>query len=152
MSFEKGAPRDSPLLKPPVSIVCRTTAYYVDPLTNGSVTTTNSGAMTANTEKTLLTVFGEGVVQYLTLRVLDATARTASVKLLIDGRIVFSASAATSTTDDGWVMIGGFLRTASGYIPQFAAIPFRDSVILRATSTITETDKLGYQSMYYKTF
>lgn len=105
-----------------------------------------SGALTANTLATLLTVTGGGVVNLLTIKTVDATARTLRIQVIIDGATVLdSTSASISIGDQGGIAIGGVVGT--GY-QSSDEVPFNTSFVVKVASSLTETDKIAIGVKY----
>lgn len=122
-------------------------------LVPGSAVDLLSGALTANTLATMLTVNGPGVLTFAGVRVNDATARTVRLQLTMDGTVVFdSTSASISTSGHGIIAVGYNIDTTTGTStastgPQ--ALPFASSLVLKIASSITETDKISALYSYY---
>lgn len=145
----------APLLRTPRSIV---NAYssgspagvYMVP---GSAKETLSGALTANTLATMLTVNGPGVLTFAGVRVNDATARTVRLQITMDGTVVFdSTSASISTSGQGIIAVGFNIDTTSGTATASTgtqALPFSTSLVIKIASSISETDKISALYSYY---
>lgn len=105
-----------------------------------------SGALTAATLATVLNLTGGGVISYLSIFAVDATARTLRLQLVIDGTTVFdSTSASNSTADKGSLIIGS--QASSGWATEYA-IPFNASLVVKIASSLTETNKIGIGVKY----
>ena len=105
-----------------------------------------SGALTANTLKTLLTISGAGAIKFLAARSLDATSRTIRLKITLDGVVVYDATSAAMTSDSyGMIAVGGML---SGAYEQLGNIEFNISLVVEVASSLTETDKVQLQTIY----
>src|SRR5574340_415716 len=65
-----------------------------------------SGALTANTLKTLLSISGAGALKMLTVYTKDATARTLRLKITIDGVVVFDATSNSITAANSGLVAG----------------------------------------------
>lgn len=105
-----------------------------------------SGALTAATLATVLNLTGGGVISYLSIFAVDATARTLRLQLVIDGTTVFdSTSASNSTADRGSLIIGS--QASSGWPAEYA-IPFNASLVVKIASSLTETNKIGIGVKY----
>jgi hypothetical protein len=101
-----------------------------------------SGALTADTLATLLTVDGPGRIPMLTIYTKDATSRTLRLVVEVDGVTVFDAtSSAISTTNVGMVATGSRVETI--YFIAGEPIVFSSSLVVRVASSLTETDKLA---------
>jgi hypothetical protein len=114
--------------------------------------TTLSGAMTAATLKTALSLTGQGTVSYIALRANDATSRTVRLKITIDGVVVFDpgVSAANITAGRGITAIGA--TTADGASLQtgivLQPIYYNNSFLVEIASSLTETDSLTFLSIH----
>ena len=109
---------------------------------------TLSGALTANTLATILSVTGSGEVPFLTGYTKDTTSRTVRLKVVIDGQTpaAFDAtSAATTISGAGMVVVGEIAATG---FPVASALPlrFNSSLLVQIASSVSETDKvaIGY--------
>lgn len=106
-----------------------------------------SGAVTAATLKTVLSLTGPGQIPLLTAYTKDATSRTVRCRVTVDGVVVFDAtSSAITTSGAGMVVVGstGGGTAAATYSP----VPLRwnSSCTIQVASSLTETDKvaIGY--------
>lgn len=100
-----------------------------------------SGALTAGTLKTLLSVSGAGEVSSLALKTIDASSRTLRLRVVVDGVVAFdSTSAAVAQADAGCVIGDGV--GAPGVIFSGSPIRFLTSLVVEVASSVTETDKL----------
>lgn len=111
---------------------------------------TLSGAMTANTLTTVLSVTGGGVLNILGAIANDTTSRTIRMKLTLDGVVVFdSTSSAITTAAMGGFCVGqGEQATVTAF---YDAIPFTSSCLFEVASSLTETDKLTFYTRYRTT-
>lgn len=110
-----------------------------------------SGAMTANTLKTVISVSGSaGVMDYLTIKTADATSRTLRVKITVDGVVVFDfTSAATATTGDIACIISSTTDTsATAPEPSELKLTWNNTLLIETASSVTETDKFTYYYRY----
>ena len=114
----------------------------------GSAKTILSGALTANTLGTVLSISGGGggVISLLLAKVLDATSRTVRLQVTIDGTVAFdftsSAVAGANWTAD---VIGNF----DGFGIREILVPFNSSLVIKLASSLTETDKLAIVTKYW---
>lgn len=105
-----------------------------------------SGALTSATLATALSLTGGGVISYLSIFAVDATARTLRLQLVIDGTTVFdSTSASNSTADKGTLIIGS--QASAGWATEHD-IPFNSSLVVKIASSLTETNKIGIGVRY----
>lgn len=90
-----------------------------------------SGALTAATLKTILSITGGGVLEFIQTRQVDTTSRTHRMRITIDGTVVLdSTSSACVTSNNG----GTFITSP---------IPFSASLLVEIASSLTETDKIA---------
>lgn len=99
-----------------------------------------SGALTANTLATVLSLTGPGEVPLLTSYTKDATVRTVRTVVIVDGVTVFDfTSASIGTANRGAIVAGQWV----GYVTQGNPIRFSVSLVVQQASDLTETDKLA---------
>lgn len=109
-----------------------------------------SGALTANTLATVLSVTGSGSLQYLSIKCEDATARTLRLELTIDGVVVYDfTSASISAAQGGGVIVGN--GAAGGVSAALEDMRFNASLLVKIASNLTETDKVSV-GVRYRTF
>ena len=105
-----------------------------------------SGALTANTLKTIFSATGGGVIHSLVVRSQDATSRTIRARLTLDGVVVFdSTSAAIATTNAGGLIVGGAI---GANLSQSVAV-FANTAVFEIASSLSETDTI--QTFYILT-
>ena len=107
-----------------------------------------SGALTANTLATVLSLTGPGEVPLLTSYTKDATVRTVRTVVIVDGVTVFDfTSASIGVAKRGAIVAGELAAVASGSAAYFVAqgnpIRFSVSLVVQQASDRTETDKLA---------
>lgn len=112
-----------------------------------------SGALTAATLATVLSVTGGGAIDRLALYTKDATARTLRLQVVLDGVTAFdSTSASTSTSAAGIIAIGTVvLAESAGSVYSFMTGPvisFNSSCVIKVASDLTETDKIAVLISY----
>lgn len=112
-----------------------------------------SGALTAATLVTVLSLTGQGAVGLLACAGVDNTARAHRMKVTVDGVVVFDATTdSSSSLYAGIVVTGGlFLNGSSGYnsilaVPDY--IPFNSSFLVEYASSLTETAKTNFGYIY----
>jgi len=111
-----------------------------------------SGALTANTLATALTITGIGNVPVLAVSQADATSRTLRLQVIVDGVTVFdSTSTAATTTNRAIIAAGSITQTSAGnfQLADGEPIRFYDSLVVKIASSLTETDKLN---LHYTAF
>ena len=103
-----------------------------------------SGALTANTLATILSVTGRGSVNLALVTANDTTSRTVRLKITIDGVSIFDATSnAIVTTNRGIVGIGTLQATSTSYTAMaFQPVRFSSSCLIQIASSLSETDKL----------
>ena len=105
-----------------------------------------SGALTAGTLKTVLSITGPGAVNYLAINKIDATSRTVRLKVTIDGIAVFDVtSAANTTANNGLIAVGSVVDTTW---LQLGEVTFNASLLVEIASSLSETDKLNIFTIY----
>lgn len=104
-----------------------------------------SGALTAATLKSLLTLSGAGELGYLDVRSTDATARTIRCQVKVDGLIVFDATTGTISASQNGMLIVGELGGSPSFAPSPTGLPIRwnSSLEVLVASSLTETDKVA---------
>ena len=109
-----------------------------------------SGALTANVLKTVLSVSGQGILNFLSFYSVNVTSRTLRCKLTVDSVVVFdSTSTATTIANAGGVVVGTFFTAPSAAI--LDQVNFNSSILVEIASGLTETDFMGI-SYSYKTY
>ncbi len=103
-----------------------------------------SGALTAGTLATLLTVTGGGQVPMLSAYAKDTTSRTVRLVVEVDGVTAFDATSSAVTAANSGIFAAGW-RGSSGMEPA-QPIVFASSLVVKVASSLTETDKvaIGY--------
>lgn len=111
-----------------------------------------SGALTANTLKSILTISGSGVLAMCYVTAVNATSRTMRLQIIVDGTAAFDATSGT-VASEGTALIGVGQVSAkdpSGYyyvIP--LPIPFNTSLDVKIASSLTETDLLQLNEIHW---
>lgn len=101
-----------------------------------------SGALTAATLATLLNVTnGSGRVPVLAVGTLDATPRTARLKVTVDGTVVFDATSSSIAANGNGIFAAGSFSSSGVFIPA-EPIVFLQSFKVEVASSLSETDKL----------
>ena len=104
-----------------------------------------SGALTANTLATVLSLTGPGEVPLLTSYTKDGTARTVRTVVIVDGVTVFDfTSASIGVAKRGAIVAGEWAGVPGGlYVTQGNPIRFSVSLVVQQASNLTETDKIA---------
>ena len=108
---------------------------------------TLSGAMTAGTLKTLLSISGVGVkLFHLTFRTNDVTARTIRVKITVDGTVICDATSASISTSGYGGVWAGMRSTSSPNAP--IIMTSNSTLLIEYASSLSETDKITAEYFY----
>lgn len=101
-----------------------------------------SGALTANTLKTLIDRTGAGKINFLTVTAQDTTSRTMRIKITIDGVVVYNVTSAANVTNGGGIIaIGAYGPTAAALV--YGCVEYDTSFKVEIASSLTETNKLA---------
>lgn len=100
-----------------------------------------SGATTAGTLKTALSVNGRGQLNWLNAFTANATARTIRIKITRDGTVIYDKTTASiSTIGQGPIAIGAGQGNSTPPVVAFQPILFNASLLVEIASSLTETD------------
>lgn len=106
-----------------------------------------SGALTANTLATIVTLTGQGFVPVCAVQQEDATSRTLRLQVIVDGVTAFDSTSAASTTQyRALVAAGSMIQTSAGnyqLADGYPGIRFFVSCVIKIASSLSETDKLS---------
>lgn len=105
-----------------------------------------SGAMTANTLKTLLSVTGKGSLKQLAIYTQDNTSRIIRVRVTVDGVVVWDKTSTAITAATTGFSIVGFVTSTGQY---YGDMNFAKSVVVEVSSSVSETDKLMIAYQYW---
>lgn len=112
-----------------------------------------SGALTANTLSTALSLNGPGVLKVAAVQCQDATARTLRLQVTLDGTVVFDATSASIYKSGSGIFAVGFpVDTTSGTAEAstgFEAISFKYSCVIKIASSVSETNKIALIAAYH---
>lgn len=108
-----------------------------------------SGALTANTLATVLSVTVGGTVNLVAVRSVNGTTRTIRVKITLDGVVVFDATSASIAVANTGVVPVGFVRYSTDLAVTFQPISFSKSMLIEIASSLTETDLLNTVVNYH---
>lgn len=106
-----------------------------------------SGSMTAAASKNILTVAGRGRLLFAAVSVVDATPRTLTPNIKIDGLSILAPPLSFSSTGEGCDLVGAAVYTSDSGIAMFEPIDFQSSLVIDLTGSLTETDKA---TIYYR--
>jgi hypothetical protein len=109
-----------------------------------------SGAMTAATLKTALSITGRGRINWAAIYCNDATARTLRMKITVDGSVIRdTTSASISTANGGFVGLGGgFYNGTFATAVFYQPVRFGESLLIEIASSVSETDKATFAYAY----
>jgi len=112
-----------------------------------------SGALTAGTLATVLSLTTGGVLKFLMAHMEDGTSRTLRLRLTLDGVVVFdSTSVATASPVMGMMAVGSCSVHTAGFQSigslVYDAIPFQKSCLVEMASSLSETDKISALVVY----
>lgn len=124
------------------------------PLDYAAVKLVASGAVTANTLKTILSLSGSGVISVLGVESSSATSRTHRLKVTLDGTVIFDATTgAVANVTAAYMAIGSVnnLIASQGSVVTHEPMAFSTSLLIEYAGSLTETDGayIGYR--YYPT-
>lgn len=148
------------ILRPPRAIVnaCSVSGGTVTAVMTSVGSTNNklilSGALTAGTLATVLSLSGGGAMPLCFLHGVDATARTLRLQIIVDGTTVFDPGVTASLTSTTTAVVAAgdpASLDASNfkYIVAGAPVYFNSSLVVKIASSLTETDKLQLQVQYW---
>lgn len=110
---------------------------------------TASGAVTGGTYVTLVDLTSNaGVLEFAAVATADTTPRTVSIRITVDGVVVYAdTSAAIAATDSGICAVGHYDLFRSGSTFEsgklsFGYLPFNQSLKIEITQSLSETDKI----------
>lgn len=110
---------------------------------NSGASNLTSGALTAATLATVLSVTGRGTLNFCAAKSGDTTSRTIRLKVTIDGRSIFdSTTSAITVTGHGLIAVGNIASSATPSSVIFQPIPFSTSCLVQIASSLSETDKI----------
>ena len=113
------------------------------------VNITTSGAQTANTLTTVLSLSGQGAIEFLCCASNDATSRTHRMVVTIDGSVIYDGTTAAIATAINWLTPIGYLFNVSASV---VAVPeplvFNTSLLVQYASSLSETSKTNFAYRY----
>ena len=100
-----------------------------------------SGALTAATLATALSITGRGALNFAAVGTEDTTARTVRLKVTIDGVSIFDATSSSVTAaNQGLIGVGAIYVGSTGTLQP---VRFYTSCLVQIASSLTETDKIS---------
>lgn len=141
-------------VKTPKVIVNKYSVAGVTPVVFNGVSSAKqvlSGALTANTLATALSITGAGELNIVGVAAVDATSRTLRLKVTLDGTSAFDCTSASNAIADRAIVAIGTVAAGSTipWVPQ--KVQFKSSCLVEIASSLTETDKL-YIWLQYATY
>lgn len=106
----------------------------------------NSGALTSEVYSDILDITGRGVLNYLSLMMVDATARTLAMRVTIDGVVVYNAQTGSKTVAFTGIFAVGSADSSERI--SMDQVPFNKTLLVEVKSSLTETDKLRIHTIY----
>lgn len=110
----------------------------------------DSGACTAATLKTILSVTGRGALTYLDVGVKDTTSRTSRLRVTIDGTVVYDETNSAAALTKIVVAHGSITDVLGGQGLEGVPLLFDASLLIEYASSLTETDKASIGYIYYE--
>ena len=113
-----------------------------------------SGACTAATLKTILSLSGKGVLSLLGVESADVTSRTHRIKVTLDGVVVFDGTtAATTSAATAFMVVGSvnYLVAGLGSVVTYEPLAFNSSLLIEYAGSLTETNGAYICYRYYPT-
>lgn len=109
-----------------------------------------TGALTATVLTTILSVSGEGYIDYIGCASVDAISRTLRLQILIDGVIVYDkVSGSITTASAGFFGVGsGGATGGNGSGSAFIHVSFNSSFTVKVASSLTEINKSFIKTVY----
>ena len=104
-----------------------------------------SGALTANTLSTALSVTGSGSLNFICVAAEDTTSRTVRIKITLDGTAVFDSTSNAFTASSYGVIAVGVYTSSMIAIDD---IPFNSSCLIQIASSLSETDKISLRGIW----
>ena len=110
-----------------------------------------SGACTANTLKTILSISGRGAIGFLGANATDSTSRSNRIKITRDGIVIYDTTESAAASQMFMQVIGSTSKAASeGFIGLIENIMyFNTSLLIEYATSLTETDKCQFAYTYY---
>ena len=109
-----------------------------------------TGALTAATLATVLSVSGRGVLSFAACASVDATSRTHRMKITIDGTVIYDATTAATTNVADWLIPVGSIANHTTLSPGVIYEPFtyNTSLLIEYASSLGETGKSYIATRY----
>lgn len=111
-----------------------------------NIKVSSSGAVTAGTLKTALTVTGAGCLQFVLVTTTDNTPRTLRTKITLDGNVVYDYTTGNITSADAGIHAIGAGNNTNMII--YEQVFFNRSCLVEFASSLSETDKQNIHLKY----
>ena len=142
--------------KPPITVVNGTSTNgsapdFVPgaPVTFSGAKRAASGALTANTLTTVLSLTGKGSLSFFGCAGIDATAREHRIKLTVDGVVVFDGkTVSTAAINSGILLVGSLCNFGAVYVAIPDSLYFSSSLLIEYASSVSETAKTNFYYQY----
>lgn len=110
-----------------------------------------SGALTANTYKTMLNIAGtSGNIPQLGLFCVDAATRVIKLRVTLDGAYTKEiTSSSIAAINYGIIAVGTTAYTTTTYLIDGEPLRFKTSCLVEIQSSLTETDKIELRYKYF---
>lgn len=138
-------------VRPPKAIINKFSAGGVSATsfaTAGAEKEILSGALVANTLKTLLSVSGSGAIKTLFVYTKNVSAKNVRLKLTIDGVSVFDAISGSITVTGAGMSVIGVNYYSADHFRAMELVPFTSSVVVEVASSLSETDAVAIAVIY----
>jgi len=111
-------------------------------LQNGTLV--DSGALTADTYKELVSLQTSGWIRLCGVQTLDSTSRTIGLKIVIDGVTVFDETSAVITLSNrGFYAVGFAVSTSALVSAAYESFRFNKSLSILVKSSLSESDNVA---------
>ena len=102
----------------------------------------SSGAVTGGSYVEALSVAGRGVIFFAAASTLDASARTVSLRITIDGNQIFEGTSDSISAANTGIVGIGWANGSGNPSVAFQPTPFNSSALVEITQSLSETDKI----------
>lgn len=115
-----------------------------------AVTPTLTGALTANTLSTVLSLTGKGSFSFVACSSADTTSRTHRMKITLDGVVIYDATTAATISVADWLIPIGSVVNSTTQSPGVILEPliFSTSLLIEYASSVSETGKTYIATRY----
>lgn len=115
-----------------------------------AVAPTVTGALTANTLATVLSLSGKGVISFAGCASVDATSRTHRMKITLDSAVIYDATSAATVQVGDWLIPIGSITNHTTLSPGviYEPLVFNTSLLIEYASSVSETGKTYIATRY----